>query len=131
MKDLDAYLAFIESLVRHSGAVDEQLTYFRFAPNEVQIVGVIVFADGSRLEFVEYVVQASGRISRPKYRYHYMRGGRTVFRYDNAPHHPHLSTFPYHKHDVQGRVLESPPVSLKEVLAEIARLLEKNHDDGR
>ena len=125
MKDLDAYFAFIESLVRRSGAVDERLEYLQFTPDEVHIVGWLAFADGSRLEFVEYVRRSGRSVVREKYSYHYMRAGRTIFRYDTAPHHPHLSTYPYHKHNAQGRVLESPPVSLKEVLAEIARLLEE------
>ena len=32
MKDLDAYFAFIESLVRRSGAVDERLEYIQSLP---------------------------------------------------------------------------------------------------
>lgn len=30
-----------------------------------------------------------------------------VQRWDNAPHFPHLSTFPHHHHEVQGDVCES------------------------
>jgi len=125
MKDLDAYFAYLESLIRRSGAVDASLDYIRFTPNTGYVRGRVVFADGSLLQFAEEVALSGNVVRRDAYRYHYMRAGRTVFRYDTAPHHPHLSTHPYHKHDARGRVLESPPVSLKEVLGEIARLLKE------
>ena len=126
MKDLDAYFAYVDSLIRRSGAVQEAVRYKSVGQEMGYIRGYLIFADGSRLEFSEEVVCYRNKLHRTAYRYHYMRSGKTVFRYDTAPHHPHVATFPYHKHDVQGRVLESPPVSLKEVLAEIARLLEKD-----
>ena len=46
------------------------------------------------------------------------RDGNLVFRYDNAPHYPHLSTFPAHKH-VGGSVVEAEPPDLSDVLVEI------------
>ena len=45
-----------------------------------------------------------------------------LMRWDNAPHHSHLSTFPHHKHHYQS-VEESTDISLEEVLQHIeARL---------
>ncbi|HPM11523.1 MAG TPA: DUF6516 family protein [Paludibacter sp.] len=44
--------------------------------------------------------------------------GSLIFRYDNIPHHPEISTFPDHKH-YAGRIMESHPVNLKEVVEEI------------
>ncbi len=124
MKDLDAYFAYLDGLIRTSGAVEERVHYRLLSSTQAEVWGTLIFADGSSLEFYEKVVHTGKQISRQRYRYHYMRGKKMVFRYDTAPHYPRLSTFPYHKHDAQGRVLESPPVSLKEVLAEITRLLE-------
>ncbi len=40
--------------------------------------------------------------------------GRTVFRYDNPPHHPELSTFPEHKHLGE---LETPHAHLRPSLS--------------
>ena len=85
--------------------------------------GWVSFADGSRLEFSENVTLSEGQVVRGRYRYHYMRGGETLFRYDTSPHYPHLRTFPYHKHERDGRVVESGPVSLKEVLEEVEEFL--------
>ena len=45
--------------------------------------------------------------------------GSLLIRWDDAPHHRHLSTFPYHKH--LGEIIaESLPISLAQVLDEIA-----------
>jgi hypothetical protein len=61
--------------------------------------------------------------------WHKVRGkedGRSLLiRWDNAPHHRHLSTFTYHKH--LGEIItESLPISLAQVLDEIAqRVLKK------
>jgi len=48
--------------------------------------------------------------------------GRCVFRYDNAPHYPELSTFPDHKHVGQDEQPEPHPrPSLRHVLDEVAQ----------
>ncbi|MEJ5199337.1 MAG: DUF6516 family protein [Anaerolineae bacterium] len=53
--------------------------------------------------------------------------GQRVFRYDNAPHHPEIVTFPHHKHiGPQDRVAPSDQPSLSQVLAEIASWLEQH-----
>ena len=40
-----------------------------------------------------------------------------LFRYDDAPHHPGVATFPHHKHLPTG-VTHSPALHFAEVLAE-------------
>jgi len=41
-----------------------------------------------------------------------------IFRYDNAPHYPTITTFPHHKH-LPNRVIECIVPSLVDVLAEM------------
>jgi hypothetical protein len=43
-----------------------------------------------------------------------------IFRYDNAPHHIEIDTFPHHKHEFD-EIKESLEPSLYEVLLEIAQ----------
>ena len=43
-----------------------------------------------------------------------------LIRWDDAPHHRHLFTFPYHKH-LGESITESLPISLAQVLDEIAQ----------
>jgi hypothetical protein len=60
------------------------------------------------------------------YAYTYLQGEQRVFRYDNAPHHPNVVTFPHHKHiGPQDRLAPSDQPSLSQVLAEIAAWLDK------
>lgn len=57
-----------------------------------------------------------------KYRYQYMDAGQTtLFRYDNAPHHREIGTFPHHKH-ASDEVRESAEPTLRDILLEISRL---------
>ena len=56
------------------------------------------------------------------YRYQYIQKRRSIFRYDNAPHYPHLPTFPHHKH-VGDKVMAAEAPTLKQVLGEIADLV--------
>jgi hypothetical protein len=75
--------------------------------------------DGSILEFMEYLQEED----RLKYRFHLMdKEGNIVFRYDNAPHHKDVSTFPHHKHH-SDNVAESDDKGIMDVLDEIEILM--------
>src|SRR3990172_6424082 len=57
------------------------------------------FFDNSLLEISEAIHIFEGTLTWLSYRYHYQRSdGTIIFRYDNAPHHPEVSTFPEHEH---------------------------------
>ena len=95
-------------------------------PSQVigRLKGRLRFADGSLLEFEEEVRPKGNRgVDKVHYGYHYQcADGKTVFRYDNAPHHREVKTFPHHKH--VGEKVESAAVpDLHEVLQEIERYL--------
>ena len=63
------------------------------------------------------------------YSYHWQSSeGGLLIRWDDAPHHRHLSTFPHHKH-VGETVAASLPISLVQVLEEITKKVLRN--DGR
>lgn len=80
----------------------------------------VVFEDSTRLDFVE--VKDTDIVHKLKYRYHYMDTTQEIiFRYDNAPHHPEVSSFPHHKH-TNDDVYECDEPSLDGVLLEIAAL---------
>jgi hypothetical protein len=88
------------------------------------INGVVVFENECRLEFVEVKdTKSAGKI---KYRYQYMDGKQElIFRYDNAPHHKEIKTFPHHKHTLNG-VQESYEPVLYEILLEIVQIERKS-----
>ena len=60
--------------------------------------GRVTFWDGSYLGMYEVVSTELGYPVRISYAYTYLKEGRRIFRYDNAPHHPEIVTFPHHKH---------------------------------
>jgi hypothetical protein len=60
------------------------------------------------------------------YSFHWQTSNaKLIARWDDAPHHRGLETFPYHVHEGEA-VKKSPPVSLREVLAEIEKQLRSN-----
>jgi len=60
------------------------------------------------------------------YAYTYIRERQRVFRYDNAPHHPKIVTYPHHKHiGPTDRPAPADQPSLSQILAEIEAWLER------
>ncbi len=69
------------------------------------------------------MILGEGDVEREDYRYHYQTAeGELIRRWDNAPHHPDVETFPHHVH-VGDEVIATDPVDHKDVLGEIARRL--------
>ena len=120
------YVAEVRRLLEEYSAIiaDMSLEFLEASPSEGFIRGSIVFDNGYRLSFFEYIVVSGGRVERLKYRYHLEDdAGRLVFRYDNAPHHRGLPTFPHHKHLPDGRVVAAEPPSLRDVLEEAVSVM--------
>ena len=82
------------------------------------IGGSIVFKDGSVLYFKEILLA-----EKRQYRFHYMdEGNKLISRWDSAPHHKELGTFPHHIHLPDG-VKENKPVKLIDVLDKIESII--------
>jgi hypothetical protein len=81
----------------------------------------VTLADGSLVEMTERVVAAQGIFEITKYRHHWQdTNGHLIKRWDNAPHHPTVDTFPHHLHDgAETRVVGHPPITGLEVLQRI------------
>ena len=57
-------------------------------------------------------MEEQGQLSVTKYRFHWQtETGKLIKRWDNAPHHPEIATFPDHLHD--GR--ENNVISFKRI----------------
>jgi len=116
---IEAYFAQIEQVL-HTVPNTQNLSLRKTLYNNRQgyIAGSIVFDGGDRLDFAE--VKNTDHAGKVKYRYQYMDASQTmIFRYDNAPHHRQVATFPHHKHD--GEIIrDSHEPSLADVLLEIA-----------
>ena len=82
------------------------------SPNKLRLI----LNDGS---FLDVWLSVDG-----DYAYHWeqRRQRGRMYRWDNAPHHPHVSTFPHHFHDgddstiVESRMSSAPSDALRQAL---------------
>ena len=98
MNDLDVLISASPSIVdidiirrdiRDTGL--EKTALFRYR---------IKLIDESLIEITERILEETGRLTTTKYMYHWQTGsGKLIKRWDNAPHHPEIDTFPDHLHD--------------------------------
>ena len=66
------------------------------------------------------------------YSFHYHKGRETIFRYDDSPHYPRLSTFPHHRHVGKEEIAyASLPPTAEGVLQEVEQTLEKQTNQSR
>ncbi len=78
----------------------------------------IRMSDDFLLELNEAVVAEEQLIRHLGYRYHFQDGqNNLIFRYDDTPHFPELSSFPHHKH-LKKKVIEAKKPDLSSVIAE-------------
>ncbi len=118
------YFAQIDETIAPNPAVSlKTMLYDERSETKGFVRGLIQFQDGSELHVREFVDVSTG-IDRYKYSYHYTRGGRMVFRYDNSADITarDLRTYPHHKHAGEG-IRESLAPTLRQVLDEIAGYL--------
>lgn len=124
MRDIQQYFDLITGVAERSGAASVDIEFDQRDPAFGTVDGVLFFYDGSRLEITETVTIEHYRPVKLSYRYQYVRAGEAVLRYDSAPHHPDLPSFPHHKHVGNERLPATEP-TLSQVLNEVAALLGK------
>ncbi len=82
----------------------------------------VAINDGSMLH-----IRESLTLGKSKYSYHWQKAdGSLILRWDNAPHHREISTFPCHLHDGE-KIIPCDRIFIHDVLNEIAnRLINPN-----
>jgi len=82
-------------------------------------------SNGDLLEAFEFVVNTPDGIHTLTYRIHWQRDdGRLRRRWDNAPHHQEIATFPDHVHRGLAEQIEpSEPMTILKALAFVERAL--------
>ncbi len=118
------YLHRLYDTVISRGYIEIEQLIFNYASNRRgSIIGQLKFYDGSFLEFGEVLIMRDRQIEKVRYPYHYQsESGELIFRYDNAPHYPNLSTHPHHKH-IGLTVAPTEAPDLSNVLHEIEQLI--------
>lgn len=124
---IDDYFATLERSLRQNariGKIEKPVTCLASDDYNGLIRCRFVFWDESFLDLYEVVSTELGYPVRVHYSYTYVREGKRVFRYDNAPHHPEIATHPYHKHiGVRDRLAPADQPTLKQILDEVEGLL--------
>ena len=82
----------------------------------------LIMIDGSVLYVTEYITIHSDEIKRDKYSYHLQKNDQFLIRWDNAPHHKEISTFPYHIHNKNG-VNKSKPMTVVDILDQLSKVI--------
>lgn len=84
----------------------------------------VLFWEESYLDIYEVVRTELGYPVKVHYAYTFIQNGKRVFRYDNAPHHPEIRTYPHHKHSgPRDELSAAHEPTLSHVLSEIGKLL--------
>ena len=82
------------------------------------------------LSISEALVVVDDQVTVIDYRYHFQDGqNNLIFRYDNTPHFPNLSSFPHHKHFVD-RVVSSDQPNIDMVMQDTIAFLEGVESNG-
>lgn len=122
---IQRFVENIEKTIASTPSILSSYIQKQFGPDNetVYLKGNLLFIDSSVLEIAIFANKFRNTISIDKYRFHYMnKEGQMIFRYDNAPHHQEITSFPHHKH-TPDKVIQSPVPSLKDVLNEISAII--------
>ncbi len=87
----------------------------------------VFLADGGLVEMSERLVEMRGVMTTTTYRYHWQDAqGHLRKRWDNAPHHPNVATFPNHLHDgAEEHVVSHVAITGAQVLRQILAAMER------
>ena len=128
MKEADDYLAYVKALIIANSQVAGWKALREEAQGDLGLFRYrITFHDGSLLEMFERFQIVNEKLLITKYRFHWQdAAGRLLKRWDNAAHHPQVSTHPHHVHDgSEENVSSYEPLSAEAVLAMIASISPK------
>jgi len=108
---------YVVSIETRFEAIDIDRGYFRIK---------IILIDQSELYLFEYIEIVNNTAKALKYRYHWQdKDSKLLVRWDNAPHHPEIQTFPNHVHDgAEANVKPSAKPDISTVLLKISELIE-------
>jgi len=128
MSAITRYLENIRQLLDQTPYIlSKSLEYEDRGGVALLIKGKIIFDNLSELHFREIVSFTIADLpDKIAYSYHYQDKEKVlIFRYDNAEHHPEISSYPHHKHIPKSNIEASKEMFLAEVLFEICHEFEK------
>jgi len=121
MRTIDDYFKKIQDIIAKSKIVASiNIEYIKVLDYEGYVRGTLTLIDGSELRLLEYTEISRGQPTVVRYRFQWQTAGELIARWNNAPLHPEVETFPHHKH-VKGEERPKPSraKSLISILKEI------------
>lgn len=125
----DYHRQFIEAIREISAILKSEVEFREIDEKECYLKAVITFAGGYTLQMAEYAEIEGDQVRRLKYRHQLLDAAKNpISRWDNAPHHKQVRTFPHHRHDDQGHVHPSREITLSDAIAIALELIGTKSD---
>ncbi|QTA92312.1 toxin-antitoxin system TumE family protein [Desulfonema magnum] len=126
MESITGYFSqFSDITNKNNWIICQNISFRQISEKEAYVRGELHLHGGFILHMAEYVTtDSSGIIKRLKYRYQLQdRNNALIARWDNAPHHSELPTYPFHRHCKDGQTVSSPEMDIPKLLAELDDIL--------
>lgn len=125
MERITEYFAqLLDEIDKSNWVIHEELAFRQIDIQEGYIKGKLYLYSGFTLHVAEYVAIQAGVPQISKYRYHLQdRDDNFIARWDNAPHHQEIPTYPFHKHCQNGEIISSLEMDIPRVLIELDDVL--------
>ncbi len=113
----DYFLLFLETIKNCTWVLNKEVSFREIDEKEGYIRGTLYLYNSYELHIAEYIVISHGKPIAEKYRYQLQTpDGISTIRWDNAPHHRTLSSFPHHKHCCDDTIVSSSINNIFEIL---------------
>ncbi len=80
----------------------------------------IILIDGRVIEIREFI---DASLTKIKYAYSFLQRNKVIFRYDNAPHHKEITSFPHHKHTSNEKIIATKEPNIFRIKKEVLKTL--------
>lgn len=121
---MNEYVQRVRAVVLQSAVVERFTVVREFVEENVAVYRYRLMITGSGLlEASERFERHDQHVNITRYSFHWQTAdGKLIARWDNAPHHPQLSTFPHHIHEGAEENVQSHKAV---TAADVLRLIEE------
>ena len=125
----DYFSFFLEAIEENMWVRNEEISFREISEKEGYIRGTLYLHGGYNLHVAEYVTIKQSKPIAIKYRYQLQAlDSRFTVRWDNAPHHKTIDSFPHHKHCRNGETVASVIDNISDVLNSLDKELKTKYN---
>jgi len=116
------YFAQFDKIINKADFITSSEIQKRKVNNFLGIIEGKIIIEDKTLDILEVIKITDQQLSKKKYKYHFQDSNNSlVFRYDNAPHHKEIETFPHHKH-LPDKIIACNEPDLLQILSAINKM---------